>query len=234
MQDYAATNYPAPPWRLAGPAAIAMGTVDVERARPLVPDDLEIVEVRPGKTVAGFVIADYQRRATFPYSELSVMAAMVRCRGIRGPWISNIWVDSLPSLKGGREMWGLYKHQATFDWTFGPTTSVAVTAQDQRLVTFTWAPPQRLWPAPAWVRGIGSVDGDRRRYTGRGISRLGRTQVEMDVPVDSPIAELGLHTQPLRTVAGQMNLLFGDVRILAPPRAAAVTPVPAAPSEQTT
>jgi hypothetical protein len=228
--DYPEVAYPPPPWRLAGPAAIALGTVDIERARHYVPDDLEIVAVRPGRTAAAFVIADYQDRATFPYAELSVMAAMVRCRGVRGPWISNIYVDSIPSLKGGREMWGMDKHLATFDRSFGPMNEVIVTEGDQRRATFRWATPQRLWPAPAFVRGIGSVHGDRRRFTGRGISRLGTTTVDVDVAPDSPFFDLGLHDQPLRGVAGQMNLRFGDVRILAP---APPTPRRAAPAERT-
>jgi hypothetical protein len=78
------------------------------------------------------------------------------------------------------------------------------------------------------VRGIGSVAGDRRRFTGRGISRLGKTDVQIDVPDGSPVGALGVHRQPLRTVAGRMNLLFGDVRILMPPR---VSSEPAAPAE---
>ena len=214
--DYPEVAYPPPPWRLAGPAAIAMGTVDVERARQFVPDDLDIVEVRPGKTAGAFVIADYQQRATFPYAELSVMAALVRCRGVRGPWISSIYVDSIPSLKGGREMWGMYKHLAAFDRTFGQTNEVVVTEDGEHRATFRWRAPTRLWPAPAYVRGIGSVQGDRRRFTGRGISRLGKTDIEIDISPASPFHALGLHEQQLRGVAGQMNLLFGDVRILKP------------------
>lgn len=229
--DYPEVAYPPPPWRLAGPAAIAMGTVAVERARPFVPDDLEIVEVRPGKTAAAFVIADYQRRATFPYAEFSVMAAIVRCRGVRGPWISSIYVDSVPSLKGGREMWGMYKHLATFDRSFGADNHVVVTEGDEHRATLRWRAPQRLWPTPAYVKGIGSVQGDRRRFTGRGISRFGRTTVEVEVPPTSPFYGLGLHEQPLRGLAGTMNLLFGDVRILKP---APPTPRRAAPGARTT
>lgn len=230
-EHYPEVAYPPPPWRLAGPAAIAMGTVAVERARVYVPPDLEIVEVRPGRTAAAFVVADYQHRATFPYAELSVMAALVRCRGVRGPWISHIYVDSIPSLKGGREMWGMYKHLATFDRTFGADNTVVVSEGGQHRATVRWSAPRRLWPAPAYVRGIGSVQGDRRRFTGRGISRLGRTAVEVEVPATSPFYELGLHTEPLRGVAGRMNLLFGDVRILQP---APPTPRRAAPAARTT
>lgn len=214
--DYPEVAYPPPPWRLAGPAAIAIGLVDVEQARPFVPDDLEIVHVRPGRTAAAFVIADYQDRATLPYAELAVMAAMVRCRGVRGPWIGAIYVDSIPSLKGGREMWGMYKHLASFDRSFGDRNEVTVQSEGRHLATFAWDAPARRWPAPAYVRGIGSVQGDRRRFTGRGLSRLGTTTISVDVAPDAPFAPLGLHEQPLRTMAGEMNVLFGDVRILAP------------------
>ena len=212
-----AGRYPPPPWRLVGPAVIATGLVDVDRARPFVPEDLEIVEVTSGRTVAALVVADYQDEATLPYSELGVMAAVVKCGGVCGPWISHIWVDSVPSLEGGREMWGMFKHLASFLWRAGDRNAVTVTAEGQRLVDVTWPAPARLWPAPGRVVGIGSVDGDRRRFTGRGISRMAPIPLTLDIPAESPFFPLGLQDAQVRGVAGRLNLRFGDVRILAPP-----------------
>ena len=204
-----------------------MGLVDVERARAFVPPDLDIVELRPGRTLAAFAIADYQHRATFPYGELSVMAAVVRCRGVRGPWISHIWVDSLPSLKGGREMWGMDKDLAHFDWRRGAATAVSVrdVTTSAVVAAFSWAEAGFRLPLPGWVRGIGSVHGDRRSFRGRGVSRLGVTSVDVHVPPASPFAGLGLHETRLWGLTGEMNLRFGDIRILAPapPRTSALT-----------
>ena len=212
--------YPSPPWRLAGPCAVVTGLLPVAQARPRVPDDLAIVRVRPGLTVASIIVADYQDAATFPYSELAVMPALVRCRGIRGPWISDIWVNSEPSLQGGRQMWGLAKQHADFAWSFGGSNSVAVTSDGEALGSWSWAPPSRRVPYPAWFRGIGSVAGDRRRYRGRGIARLGKASAEFAVPDDSPLAEIYAALQRPIWMAGAVNLTFGDIRILTPPAAA--------------
>lgn len=223
----AAAAYPPPPWRLVGPAVVASRLIEIDRVRPFVPEDLDIVEVRPGRTTAAVVVADYQHESSFPYSELSVMPALVRYRSVRGAWISNIWVDSVPSLQGGREMWGMYKHLATFQWEVGATNSVSITAEDALLATLTWPAPKRLWPVPGRIHGIGSVNGDRRRFTGRGLSRLGRTSIDLHVPASSPFAALGLQHGATRGVAGRMNLSFGDIRVLAPPNASPSRSAPA-------
>lgn len=224
-------RYPPAPWHLAGPAVVATGLVDVHRARPFVPADLEIVEVRPGRTAAALVVADYQDQSTFPYGELSVMAAVVRHRGVRGAWISHIWVDSVASLLGGRELWGMDKHLADFRWHANGDNTVSVTADNLRLVTLSWPPPERLWPVPGQVTSIGSVAGDRRRVRGRGVSWLRRVPLSVDIPDDAPFAALGLQDQALRGAAGLLRLRFGGIRILSPPPA---TPAPAAPAARTT
>ena len=199
------------------------GLLPVDLARQQVPEDLAIVRVRPGLTVASIIVADYQDRATFPYSELAVMPALVRYRGMRGPWISDIWVNSAPSLQGGRQMWGLAKEHAEFGWSFGRTTSVTVTTDEQQLGSWSWARPARRLPYPGWFRGIGSVAGDRRRYRGRGIARLGRTTVDFSVPGGSPLSEISAALQRPVWMAGDVNLRFGDIRILAPPASAAAS-----------
>lgn len=230
-------RYPPPPWRLAGPCAVVTGLIAVEAVRRHVPTDLAIVEVRPGRTVASIIVADYQQRATFPYAELAVMPALVRYRGVRGPWISDIWVNSKPSLEGGRQMWGLAKDHADFDWSFADTTSVIVTTEHQALGTWSWAPPSRPLPFPGWFRGIGSVAGDRRRYRGRGVAWLARTDVDFAPADGSPLAEPYRRLQRPVWMAGHLNISFGDIRILAPPRqppAPRLTGRGAAPDARTT
>ena len=212
--------YPPPPWRLVGPCAVVTGLIPVDQVRDRVPSDLAIVQVRRGLTVASIMLADYQERATLPYGELAVMPALVRYRRIRGPWISDIWVDSPASLEGGREMWGLAKELARFTWSSGATNTATVTAGDQRLGAWSWRRPDRSVPYPGWFRGIGSVAGDRRRYRGRGIARLARTPVAFDVPDASPLADVYGALQRPVWMAGELHLTFDDIRILAPPGAA--------------
>ncbi len=220
--------YPPPPWRLVGPAVVAMALVDVERAAAFVPPDLDIVEVLPGRTLGAVYVADYQDSATLPYGELGVMPALVRGHGATGAWISNIWVDSQASMAGGREMWGMYKYLAEFRWSAGTRNAVTVSAEGRPMVTLTWTPPRRLLPAPGLVVGIGSVDGDRRRFTGRGISRMAPTPVAVDVAEDSPFADLQLDSAKVVGAAGRIDLAFDGIRVLTP------SPSPATPAARTT
>jgi hypothetical protein len=196
---------------------IVSGLLDINLARTMVPDDLPIVEVRPGRSAAAIIVADYQSRATFPYSELAVMPAMVRYRGVRGPWISHIWVNSQASLEGGRRMWGLAKEHADFSWDGGPTRRVQVSAAGTPLGTLSWTAPARRFPFPGRVTGVGSVDGDRRSYRALGVAWLGRTDVDLAVPPGSPLAPVAAGLQRRKTMAGDLNWRFGNITILAPP-----------------
>lgn len=208
--------YPGPPWRIKGPAAVALGLVDVGIARAHVPADLAIVAVAPGKTLCALMVADYRSDSTLQYSELSVMPALVRCRRHIGGWISSIWVDDVTSLRGGREMWGVPKELADFAWTTGETTRVAVGAG--AIATLSWRRPSLLLPAPGVVAAIGSVGGDRRAFSGGGISRLNRTEVRIAVAPDAPFAQLWAQVRPLTSFAGNISLRFGRLRLLAPAR----------------
>jgi hypothetical protein len=212
--------YPPPPWRVAGPCAVVTGLVPIDAVRQRVPSDLAIVQARSGRTVASIMVADYQHRATFPYAELAVMPAIVRYRGVRGPWISDIWVDSQTSLEGGRQMWGLAKELADFAWSFGDTSHVRVTAGQQALGSWSWPTPRRGVPYPGWFRGISSVEGDRRRYRARGVAWLARTPVAFQPGPDTPLAALYDVLERPVWMAGRLNLSFGDLRILAPPATA--------------
>jgi acetoacetate decarboxylase len=50
------------------------------------------------------------------YSELIVIAGLVRYSGQIGGWVSHIYVDNADSVAGGRNIWGLPKELAEFIW----------------------------------------------------------------------------------------------------------------------
>ena len=210
-----ARPYPPAPWHIVGPAAVTMQLLDVAVARRFVPDDLAIVAVRPGRTLAALAITQYRTGSTLTYSELSVMPALVRCRRSIGSWISHMWVDDETSLRGGRQLWGMPKQMATFAWRWGPKVAVDVSAEGRHLASFGWRHPARLLPLPGLLASIGSVDGDRRRFLGAGVSRMAPATVRVEFPDDSPFAPLGL-TRPARALAGQISVTFGRVKVLTP------------------
>lgn len=213
-------RYPGPPWRITGPSAVVMGLLDADVARKHVPDDLGIVRVRPGRTLAALVIADYRTGSTLRYSELSFMPALVRSGRRVGAWISSIWVDDETSLRGGREMWGVPKEMAEFAWDVDVgQTRVSVHTDGVELASFSWPRPRVSLPMPGLLSSIGSVDGDRRAFSGGGLSRMGMAPVQATVAADAPFAEQWEAVNPFLALAGVISLRFGHIRLLAPPAA---------------
>ena len=62
----------------------------------------------------------------------------------------------------------------------------------------------------------GSVDGDRRAFAGAGISRMNVTRVAAEIGAAAPFAQLWSEARPLLSMAGDVSLHFGRVRVLAP------------------
>src|SRR5919199_4290949 len=116
--------YPAPPWTLQGYALQTLQLIDVERVRPLIPPEFDIVSVLPGKTIGGVYLSYYGSGSVLEYSELIVAAGMVRYSGKIGGWISHIYVDNPDSVAGGRNIWGLPKELAEFTWERGEHITV--------------------------------------------------------------------------------------------------------------
>ncbi|HEY9821570.1 MAG TPA: acetoacetate decarboxylase family protein, partial [Candidatus Sericytochromatia bacterium] len=102
-------TYPPAPWTLQGYAIQSLQLIDIERVRPLIPTEFEIISVLPGKTVGGVYLSYYGSGSVLEYSELIVAAGMVRYSGKIGGWVSHIYVDNADSVAGGREIWGLPK-----------------------------------------------------------------------------------------------------------------------------
>src|SRR4028119_2333800 len=117
-------TYPQAPWTLQGYALQTLQLIDVERVRPLIPPEFDIVSVLPGKTVGGVYLSNYGSGSVLEYSELIVNAAMVRYSGKIGGRVSHIYVDNGDSVAGGREIWGLPKELAEFTWDNGSRVTV--------------------------------------------------------------------------------------------------------------
>jgi acetoacetate decarboxylase len=109
-------TYPPAPWNLFGNALYSLHLIDLERAKTLVPSDLEVICVLPGKTLGGLYLSVYNTNSSLSYHELIVVAALVRYKKTIGFRISHIYVDHPDSMAGGRNIWGLPKEMAEFIW----------------------------------------------------------------------------------------------------------------------
>ncbi|MCA1994970.1 MAG: acetoacetate decarboxylase family protein, partial [Coleofasciculus sp. S288] len=207
--------YPPAPWTLQGHALQTFQLLDVERVRPLIPSELEIVQVLPGKTVGGIYLSYYGSGSVMEYSELIVNAAMVRYTGKVGAWVSHIYVDNPDSVAGGREIWGLPKELAEFRWekgssgTAGYENRVIVRQGEQTLCRFSYNQPSFGLPVPIGGDVFSTLSNSILLFKGELKSQVGVVGSKLLIPIDSPFASLDL-TQPWLTIyCDRLHLVAG-------------------------
>jgi hypothetical protein len=192
-------SYPSAPWELKGYALQTLHLIDIDRARPLVPPDLEIVSVWPGKTVGGIYLSAYGSGSVLEYNEAIVVPALVSYGGQWGAWISHIYVDHEDSVAGGREIWGLPKERAEFIWETGASMAVKVSQSDRLFCSLTYTQPAFTLPLPLSGPVLSILDSDFLLFKGNFKSRMGLINGNLEIPQNSPFASLNLE-QPLLTV----------------------------------
>src|SRR5256885_3570189 len=118
------------------PALMAAFTVDANAAARLLPGD----EVHPfrlpgGRGLLVITVVDYQQTDIGSYVEFSValacthgpssgppiLPALLRGRFGTGQFVLDLPVSSEISVKGGKGIWGMPKHQANLDFKLGDT-----------------------------------------------------------------------------------------------------------------
>lgn len=103
-------GYPSEPWELRGQMHLTAWRVPAA-SLPRLSAGLEPLRVGGALAVTAWAI--YEPGGVLSYRELLV--AVLAHRGMRPlVTITNIWVDSVPSLHGGRELWGIPKQRASF------------------------------------------------------------------------------------------------------------------------
>lgn len=104
-------------WRPVGRNAfvVAAWVVPIEQVRPLVPPELDIVPVLPGRTAATLFVGDYGPGSTLEYHELGINPALVFVRGLPAVWNAALVVDSEAARIGG-QLVGAHKEVLPFAW----------------------------------------------------------------------------------------------------------------------
>jgi len=159
------STYPPAPWHLGGQLWMGLfrlhvGVVPIPQGarRLLDPRWMLLVFVR-------------YLDGVLRYDELAFGVPMV-CGQHYGIWVDRIWVDSEPSLWGGRRLWGVPKELARFDWQ-GDTVTVLDAGGHIATLTLNRTPAR----FPAWTfaaPGFGQIDGQLVVARGRIQGRLGR------------------------------------------------------------
>jgi hypothetical protein len=201
-------SYPPAPWHLQGFSLQTLHLLDVDRVRASIPAELKIISIFPGKTLGGIYVASYGAGSTLEYNELIVVSALVDRAGQVGSWISHICVDHPESIAGGREIWGLPKQMAQFNWDDNQG-QVQVRQDDQLLCTL-----KRRWQLPGWQQSFNGLavfsylDSQLKLFAGDGKFKVHLAGIDATIPADSPIAEikigrpwLGFYSCPIHLTA---------------------------------
>jgi hypothetical protein len=132
-------NYPDAPWTSQG--KMWFGIFKTQTPFDL-PDDLI------GVLNSHLVIVSIIRylKAAIIYDEL-IIGRMARHGRKLGVYVNHIWVDHYDSLMGGREIWGLEKQMAQFEWS---DSSVHISDDRGSLLTAHFDRDSKFF-LPGWV-----------------------------------------------------------------------------------
>lgn len=204
-------SYPQAPWTLQGYAFQTLQLLDIDRVRPLIPSELNIISVFPGKTLGGVYLSYYGSGSVLEYSELIVVAAFLSYKGKFGGWISHIYVDHSDSVAGGREIWGLPKEMADFTWS---GDRVTVTQGNRKLCSCKYNRQGFGLQQRLGASSFSSMSSDLLLFPAELESRLGLVSSKLEIPSESPFSSLNIG-QPLLTVhADNMRLKVGAPEVV--------------------
>jgi hypothetical protein len=132
------------------------------------------------------------------YHELIIVPAFVRLGRHIGAWISHIYVDHPDSMAGGREIWGLPKQMARFNWDLAHGRVEAwqddhLSMQDNQLLcAFNSHQPNWGLPAPVMLPFLALL-GNQVLAAKSTLKRgLGLSRGVVEIPTGSPFAGYGL------------------------------------------
>jgi hypothetical protein len=206
--------YPAAPWTLRGFSLQALELIDIAKARPFVPAELDIVSVLPGKTIGGVYVAYYGENSTLVYNELIVVAGLTRYGNKTASWISHIYVDNPDSVAGGREIWGLPKEIAKFTWETGKPERVSVHQGEQLLCSLRCKWNLKLWRQKLMVDSFSTLDGNWLQFQGQATANLAMAGAELQIPQESPFAPLGLGRPLLAVQSDGLELIANPPQVV--------------------
>jgi hypothetical protein len=149
------------------------------------------------------------------YSELIVVAGLVRYSGQIGGWVSHIYVDNADSVAGGRNIWGLPKELAEFTWekntsaNSGYKNRLLVRQGERTLCHFSYNPPNFELPLPLSANAFSTKSDSILLFPSQIESRMSIVANQLQVPSESSFANLGLDHPWLTLSLNQLRLVVG-------------------------
>ncbi|NJK53965.1 MAG: acetoacetate decarboxylase family protein [Leptolyngbyaceae cyanobacterium SU_3_3] len=198
--------YPQAPWALKGYAFLTLHLIDLAKASSFIPAELAIVPSIYGKTLGGIYLSQYTHGSDLIYSELIVVAGLIRRNGVVGSWISHIYVDNPDAMAGGRDLWGLPKQMAEFHWESGEMGQVTVRQEGQILCSLRSSGRLSLVRQRFSFPSFSLHDRTFLQFSSTAQANLAILRAKLDVPDTSPFGALIRSTPLLVMGADSLDL----------------------------
>ncbi|MGI5184942.1 acetoacetate decarboxylase family protein [Dactylosporangium sp. CA-152071] len=216
MEGSPSMPYPPSPWSLRGRMHVSVWAVPVADVPALPPAlDGAVRVLRVGRRAfVGTAWVDYRPGGDMAYREL-LSAVLTRAGWRPRVTITHIWVDSVASRDGGRELWGIPKDLAdlTIPSVSGPASASTV---DGPIASAVLPRGDGLPPRlPARFRVVQALAGRAETTPVRSTARYGPARVVWTFAPEGPLRFLAGRRPLLSFVAGDFRMRFG-----APQRAA--------------
>lgn len=207
-------TYPPEPWHLAGQMNLSLWLVP-RRALPPLPNGVRPLTLA-GRAIMGAAWVIYENDSVLHYNE--VLSAVLVRDGFR-PRVSitDIWVDSPPSLAGGRELWGIPKELAAFGIARDKGLEATARTEDTTLCSASFqhrTPLPGRWPIS--YRLAQQLDGQLKTSRVRSRSQVALARATWQIPPGSTL-RLPVDGPPLLSLTlHDFSLAFGSASPSAP------------------
>ncbi len=191
----AAHDYPPAPWRLRGQLFLSTWLVPVAKCQVSLAQGLEPRAVA-GRVLVMTAAVHYQEGSVLSYHEVfAALSARRRDARWTGMTVPFIWVDSERSLRGGRELWGVPKELARFDFQHAPDGLTATSSDEQGRPILEATYRGRLGLPGRQRLGLPVLQAHRGRFLQSSPSfqaRFTLASARVSIPTGSPLAALGI------------------------------------------
>jgi hypothetical protein len=198
-------GYPPEPWQLRGQLHLSAFLVSPAAMPVELPPGCR--PVRLGRFgVVGVAWVSYEPGGVLSYDEL--MATLLVRHGRRlMPTITHIWVDSEASRDGGRELWGIPKQLAAFDFAARSFTA----ADDNGPIATARVRPIASLPGrwPVRFRVVQRLHGAAKASPVRARARLQLARISLDAAAEGPLGFLSGGRPLLSVSLRDFRMRFG-------------------------
>jgi Acetoacetate decarboxylase (ADC) len=198
-------SYPPSPWTLNATAYVSLWRLPAKDWPIALGTGIrELTLFGSVMLCSGFV--EYGPGGDLQYREL-FLAVLARAGARLGASLPLIWVDSVPSLEGGRALWAIPKHLAT---VHVDDRTLHAAANDRPIASMSFEPGRRLlrrFPIRATVvQARGSEVLRTPIHVSAEVERIG---ARWYIPQDSPLSVLQRRVPIMSLRLSQARLRFG-------------------------